>query len=438
MIIRKIFRITLIFVLLTSVGFLAGGISGPMLMVWDKYPNQDAFERKSELLERQLIQIRSGRNVNWSENLVDLASDDKFILSALHQIKMTELDATEYLYDYFKKEGLPGGYIDIVDSDTAIFANGLGDLALLNLSNLSIIKIESNLKEIVDSQNYRGIVIPGLRGRFGLRDILVDRDKIYVSLFLDITGDGCYGLGILESPVANIKTNQASFEQLFATNECNRNFNGHASGGRMKFLNDELIFTVGSFDLNMFGDRSVPQDKMTAVGKVIAIKDDMSYRVLSMGHRNQQGLEIVNEDVFITEHGPMGGDEINMVKNGHYGWPFYAYGFDYDYIDKFKMPHQAPYIKPSYYFTPSIGISELIFYKHNRFSRWNEKFIVSSLVDKSIFLMDFDLELKRFISSERIYIGSRIRDLTQTVDGRLLFITDDQKILVLTSTVSDL
>lgn len=52
--------------------------------------------------------------------------------------------------------------------------------------------------------------------------------------------------------------------------------------------------------------------------------------------------------------------------------------------------------------------------------------------------MDFDLERKRFMSSERIHIGSRIRDLTQTVDGRLLLITDDQKILVVTSTVSDL
>jgi len=435
---KKIFIICFTFIFLTSVGFLAGGIIGPTLMVWDKYPNQKTFERKSELLKRQLIQFRSGRDVNWTANLEDLVSDDKFILSALHQLKVTELDAKEYLYDYFEKEGLPGGYIDIVDSDSAIFANGLGDLALLDLSNLSLKKIESNLKDIVNSQNYQGIVIPDLKGRFGLRDILVDRGKIYISLFLDITGDGCYGLGILESPVANIKTNLASFEQLFVTDECNRSFNGHASGGRMKFLNNELIFTVGSFDLNMFGDRSVPQDKRTAVGKVIAIKDDLSFRVLSMGHRNQQGLEIVGGDIFITEHGPMGGDEINMIDDGHYGWPFYAYGFDYDYVDKFKMPHEAPYVKPSYYFTPSIGISELIFYRNTRFSRWNEKFIVSSLVDKSLYLMDFDLERKRFMSSERIHIGSRIRDLTQTVDGRLLLITDDQKILVVTSTVSDL
>ena len=242
--IKKTLARSFTFIFLTGVGFLAGGILGPILMVWDKYPNQNTFESKSELLKRQLIQVRSGRDFNWTQNLADLGSEDKFILSALHQLKVTELDATEYLYNYFEKGGLPGGYIDIFDSDTAIFVNGLGDLALLNLSNLSLKKLESNLSDIVESQNYQGIIIPDLQGRFGLRDILVARGKIYISLFLDVTGDGCYGLGILESSVADIKFNLPPFEQKFVTDECNRNFNGHASGGRMKFLNNELIFKI--------------------------------------------------------------------------------------------------------------------------------------------------------------------------------------------------
>ena len=95
-------------------------------------------------------------------------------------------------------------------------------------------------------------------------------------------------------------------------------------------------------------------------------------------------------------------------------------------------------MKPAYYYTPSLGISELIFYENDRLSRWNNKFIVASLKAKSLFLMDFDFEEKRFLSSEKIFIGNRIRDLLQTPDGRLVLITDDQKILVISSTASDL
>ena len=422
---------------MTGLGGVLGGILGPMLMVWGKYPNQTIFESKAELIKNQLIQIRSSRDISVVDNLKDIISKDKFISSAWHQIKVKELDATEYLYDYVETEGLPGGYIDIINAENAIFTNGLGDLTLLNLSNFSMKSITSNLSKIVIDQNYQGLVIPDLRGRFGLRDILFDNDKIYISLFLDVSGDGCYGIGILESPFDISKSQSLMFSQTFVTNSCNRNFNGHASGGRMKFLDDELIVTIGSYDLNLYGDQSIPQNKDTAVGKVIAIKKDSSYRVLSMGHRNQQGLEIVGRDIFITEHGPMGGDEINMIQEGHYGWPFYAYGYDYDYVDKFKMPHVSPYKKPAYYFTPSIGISELIFYKNTRFPKWNNKFIVSSLKDNSIYLMDFDDKKKRIMSSERIYIGNRIRDLKQTSDGKILLITDDQKILVLTSVASD-
>ena len=56
----------------------------------------------------------------------------------------------------------------------------------------------------------------------------------------------------------------------------------------------------------------------------------------------------MNEQIFITEHGPKGGDEINLISGppSHYGWPFYAYGFDYDYTSKFRMPHVDPYTKP--------------------------------------------------------------------------------------------
>ena len=59
-------------------------------------------------------------------------------------------------------------------------------------------------------------------------------------------------------------------------------------------------------DHNLYGDISVPQDKDSAVGKIISIKKDGSFEVLSMGHRNPQGLTIIDNKIFISEHGPKG------------------------------------------------------------------------------------------------------------------------------------
>lgn len=435
---NKIFLFLLFFFI-----FFIGFYSGPVLYVWNKFPAQKQISGKAELLKRQLLQFRNKGQYPISENIQDLLSSNQFIISAFHQIKLKKIDADQILKNYYDTDGLPGGYTDTIDSESLIITNGIGDLALLNINNYSFTNIDSNLNEIVSEQNYKGIAIPGLRGRFGLRDIIFDSDNklIYVSLFLDISGDGCYGMGVLKAKYdeKNTNTTNVNFSRFFSTSKCNRNFNGHASGGRLHLKGENLIMTVGSYDMNLYGDASIPQDVDTAVGKVISINPDSTFDVLSLGHRNQHGLEIVNDIIFISEHGPMGGDELNIIADqSHYGWPFYTYGFDYDYVDKFKMPHVSPYKKPAYYFSPSIGISQLIFYQSNRFSRWNEKFIISSLVDKSIYIMDYDFQDNRFISAERIEVGHRIRDIVQSSDGRIFIITDDQIIIEISSTVSDI
>ena len=142
----------------------------------------------------------------------------------------------------------------------------------------------------------------------------------------------------------------------------------------------------------------------------------------------------------ISEHGPKGGDEINIVRGGkHYGWPFYSYGFNYgsDYgksSERYRMPHDLGFEKPIFYFTPSIGISELIFYKGPEFKYWENKIIVSSLKYESIFLLDFNSEEEKIISSERIKLGHRIRDLLLMPNGKIYALTDDRYILVLSNT----
>mgnify|MGYP000403627582 CR=1 FL=1 len=126
-----------------------------------------------------------------------------------------------------------------------------------------------------------------------------------------------------------------------------------------------------------------------------------------------------------------GGDELNSIIYGkHYGWPYYSYGFaDITGADVHRHPHSGIYEKPIYYFSPSIAISEVVFYRGKEFPFWNNKFIVSSLKEKSIYLLDFDEKNNRVISQEKINIGHRIRDLNISPNGKILIITDDGKII---------
>ena len=246
---------------------------------------------------------------------------------------------------------------------------------------------------------------------------------------------GCYGLGILKAKLPiNFSEgvgDSLKFDNFFKTRKCNSQFFGHGAGGRIKRLGEKIIFTVGDHDHNLHGDINIPQDQTNAIGKVIAIDQNGNFEVLSMGHRNQQGLAISGNKIFTTEHGPKGGDELNLIIPGkHYGWPYFSYGFaDITGADVHRHPHSGIYEKPIYYFSPSIAISEVVFYQGKEFPFWNNKFLVSSLKEKSLYLLDFDENNNRVISQERINIGHRIRDLNVSPSGKILIITDDGKII---------
>lgn len=408
------------------------------------------FEKKlSNLSERLKFSLKNYKYKKNPINLLnpEIISNSEFINTAWHNLEKDTINANNYLYDYYseKNKSLPGGYIEFLKVNEIIGTNGKGEFFIFNIKNKRFKSLSSNLKEIFDKQNYDVKLIPNLRGSFGLRDIYLDNDRknLYASIHIDINGKGCYGMSIFRAKIGNYmkldKENSLKFNEFFRTKECNSKFNGHASGGRIKELNNKIIFTVGSYDLNLYGDINIPQSKNNAIGKVIQIDKDGNFEVISMGHRNQQGLAIFDQKIFITEHGPKGGDEINLIEmDSHYGWPFYSYAFDYGDLDKFRYPHERPYEKPIFYFTPSIAISEIVFYEGNEFSRWQNKFIVTSLKDKSIYLLDFDKENNSIISSEKIFIGHRIRDITLDEKGKIYLITDDQKIIRLAKSKIDL
>jgi hypothetical protein len=150
-------------------------------------------------------------------------------------------------------------------------------------------------------------------------------------------------------------------------------FSQNSAGGKLfPFDNEHLLFSHGEYKT-----RVKAQDNSSVFGKIISInKNTKEWSIISKGHRNIQGLFYNSDKNFIinTEHGPFGGDEINIndlndLKEKNYGWPISSYGEHYGGIEKNKENYiEAPlykshsehgFIEPTKYFVPSIGITDI-------------------------------------------------------------------------------
>ena len=283
-------------------------------------------------------------------------------------------------------------------------------------NDLNIIKIENNLNNTFKLNNS----LP----RFSVKDILIsDDNNIYVSV-LNLEKENCHNIVIYKSP---IDTNNLNFEEFFSFDECLPLQDGGISpssqnGGRIvDYKDNKLLFSVGDFSVY-----ELAQDDKSFFGKIYTIDKNnaKNYKKLSMGHRNPQGLfyDKKKDLIFSTEHGPEGGDEFNLIKEGkNYGWPTASYGELGDETIKLRAPNIIKLLKshnkygfeePIKEFTPSIGISELISNYYNMSK--NESYFITSMKNSdegySIYQIDFDSNNK-VINEDKIYLGDRIRDI---------------------------
>lgn len=148
----------------------------------------------------------------------------------------------------------------------------------------------------------------------------------------------------------------------------------------------------------------------------------------SLGHRNPQGAALHPESgaLWLTEHGPQGGDEVNLVRAGrNYGWPVITYGLNYSGTKVGEgLTAKAGLEQPLWHWTPSIAPSGLAFYDHARFAAWRGSLFAGSL--KFGFLSRLTLEGEKVVAEERLLegLGQRIRDVRQGPDGALYLLTD--------------
>jgi aldose sugar dehydrogenase len=178
-------------------------------------------------------------------------------------------------------------------------------------------------------------------------------------------------------------------------------------------------------------DGSVPEDN-PFVGEEGAIESIWSY-----GHRNIQAAAMDAEGrLWLIEHGPQGGDELNLIEPGaNYGWPEVAYGETYQGtpVGTGEARHEPDFVEPRYYWDPVIAPSGMVFYDGEMYGDWQGDILVGSLVPGSI--VRLELEGDTVTGEERLLTDpGRIRDVVTDAEGALLVITDqpDGELLRLT------
>jgi cytochrome c2 len=232
-------------------------------------------------------------------------------------------------------------------------------------------------------------------------------------------------------------TAPADWKTLFESEPClpfdvkGSYFAGEHMGGVLQQLDARtLLLTVGDHDhdgVHLQGQLSQQED--ASYGKTLLI--DMrtgAASTFTMGNRNQEGLYIdPSGSIWSSEHGPKGGDELNLlVKGKNYGWPIVTYGTNYDATVWPLNPRQGRhdgFEAPLFAWVPSVGVSAVTGFRKNLFDRWKGDVLVASLAGKSIWRVRTDRG--RVVTTERIEIGDRVRDLIEDEDGRLILWTEN-------------
>ena len=199
-------------------------------------------------------------------------------------------------------------------------------------------------------------------------------------------------------------------------------------GSRLVFQDGYVFFSIGERgEQDLAQDLTFPNGKihrLHADGKVpqdnpFVAQSNAQPSIWSYGHRNPQGLTVhpATGDIWAAEHGPMGGDEINVVQKGlNYGWPLVSFGKNYDGTPISDRTQQEGMESPKHHWTPSIAVSDIAFYTGDRFPGWRNHLLVGSLARQELRLVR--VQGTQVIGDELLLQGrGRIREISDGPDG---------------------
>ncbi len=319
----------------------------------------------------------------------------------------------------------------------AFLPDGKGMLVTERPGNLRLISSEGQVGPPIS-----GVPQVWATGQGGLLDVALSPtfkiDRLVYLSFAEGGGEGgtagtAVGRGQLSADLAHLDDFKVIFRQLPKLS------NGYHFGSRLVFDRDGYLFIA----LGENNDRLSAQDLDKLQGKVVRIlpdgqvpkdnpfvgRKDARAQIWSFGHRNQQGaaLNPWTGDIWTHEHGPRGGDEINIPKPGkNYGWPLATHGIDYSLmpIPEAQGKHVDGMVDPHYVWEKSPAISGMAFYDNPRFNAWQHNLFIGALAAQS--LIRLKLEGDAIVHEERLLgqLNARIRDVRQGPDGYLYLLTD--------------
>jgi len=387
--------------------------------------NQISKIQKNLMSDKKNInELVNPRNINFIKIVKEKELKD------LNNLKFSKYRTNEILFSG-NYGGLGTAYIDFFNNDEELFlATVDGVFASAKVGNFeSFSKIQSNISDLITYEDFY------TNYQYGIKDILVNENNLFVSL-IGQRGEKCHNIKIFKSKINKVSLN---FEIFYETPECVNRDNDHGyhahqgGGGRMVWYNESILLTTGEFR-----NRPLAQDKEKAYGKILNIDlNSKNMKVVSLGHRNPQGLYYSKKYDFIisTEHGPKGGDEINLNHNPldqikNYGWPISSYGEHYykNYSEKIlsKAPLNKSHKKfgfeePIKYFVPSIGISEVV-----PLNEEDTEFLVGAMgneikdQDLGIHYIKLNKERKKIINHKFIPLNERVRDIIISKDKKII------------------
>ena len=292
----------------------------------------------------------------------------------------------------------------------------------------------------LEPQAVAGLPEVAVHGQGGLLDVaLHPRFAENGLLYLSYAARGTDGVGT-EVVRARLAGNRLENVQVI--------FRQSPKGNRGQHFGSRLVFDRAGFLYITLGDRGEmeraqrPDDH---AGSVIRLHDDgrvpkdnpfagkpgWKPEKFTLGHRNQQGAALHPQSgaLWTHEHGPQGGDEVNVIRAGaNYGWPVITYGVNYGSGTRIGEGSAKPGMaQPIHIWVPSIAPSGMAFYTGDRFPKWRGDLFVGALKDQMLVRLKLDGE--KVVREERLLQGAlgRIRDVRAGPDGFLYLLTDESR-----------
>lgn len=317
---------------------------------------------------------------------------------------------------------------EFIDENKLIITEIGGQIKILNLQDKSMVSLQ-NVPEILTNDYQIGLLDVEVHPNYN------QNQKIYFSYAKhDAESKSYFSLAVA---AANIKNhNLENINIIFDDNPFS--WSPSNFGGALEF-DDKGFLYIATGDRS---DSESAQNNNLLQGKILRVKDDgtaasenpfsddkaIDNRIYSTGVRNPQGLHFdsISQTMFEAEHGPMGGDEINIIKPGaNYGWPVITYGLSYTTKKIGEGTHHKAMKQPIFYYLPSIAISPLTVYRGSMFQEWQGDILVGALKGKQVSKLDYDNGVIRSEHPILTEINDRIRDIKVAHDGSVYILSQN-------------